>query len=169
MTLLEKIFQWLTLGFIAIVFFSMTFGQFIPIEFADSHNTQIFYSIIILGLPIATFLTLSWTIRKSKTKKRNILTGIVTILITMGMTILSIYLMFVFAFGVWVNTEILYENNENRNQTINQQLRDIGAFGYSGQRTVKLTPILGLWNITTEIDTANIDKTKWVLVQKKMR
>lgn len=75
--------------------------------------------------------------------------------------------MFSFGFGAWVDEEIIYENKENSKVTINQQIWDIGAFGYGGRRTVKLTPCLGLWNIVTEIDTATIDKNKWELVSRE--
>ena len=58
-------------------------------------------------------------------------------------------------------------NKENPNVTINQQLWDIGAFGYGGQRTVKLTPILGIWNWAEEIDTTEIEKDNWTLVERE--
>lgn len=167
MSKLEKVFQWLTLIFFSVALYSMTLGQYIPIEFTNWRHSHIYYDIILAGLPVATLFTLVWTIRKANSKKRNILIGIATILVTFGMFILSIYFLFVFGFGAWVNEEILYENKQNPKQIISQQLLDIGAFGYGGQRTVKLTPFLGLWNITTEIDTTKIEKNDWTLVKKE--
>ena len=79
----------------------------------------------------------------------------------------TIFLMFSYGFGAWVDEQIIYENKENPNVTINQQLWDIGAFGYRGQRTVKLTPILGIWNWAEQIDTAEIETDNWTLVQRE--
>jgi hypothetical protein len=66
-----------------------------------------------------------------------------------------------------VNEEIIYENNKNPEVTIKQQLWDIGAFGYGGQRTVKLTPFLEYWNSVEQVNTANIGRENWTLVQKE--
>lgn len=62
---------------------------------------------------------------------------------------------------------MIYENKLNPEVTINRQLWDVGAFGYGGQRTVKLSKVLGLWNLVKEIDTAKIDEDDWTLVQKE--
>ena len=71
-----------------------------------------------------------------------------------------------YGFGAWVNQEIIYGKKENPNETINRQLWDIGAFGYGGQRTVKLSPFLKFWNWAEPVDASKIDKKKWILIQK---
>ena len=167
MNFIQKIFFVLTLTFFGISLFSMTVGQIIPIEFADWRDMHIFYDIILRGLPIMILLTLVWTIRKKRSIRGNFIIGIVTALIAFGAYLSTIFLMFSFGFGAWVNEETIYENKDNPKQTINYQLWDIGAFGYGGQRTVKLTPFLGLWVVATKIDTTTIEKDKWTLVKRK--
>jgi hypothetical protein len=164
---IQKIFKWTTLLFFGIAIYAMTIGQVVPIEFADWQHMHLFYDIILQGLPIAILLTLLWTLRKDRPKNRNIAIGILTPLIAGGMFFATIFLMFSYGFGAWVDEQIIYEKKENPNVTINQQLWDIGAFGYGGQRTVKLTPILGIWNWAEEIDTTEIEKDKWTLVERE--
>lgn len=163
---IQKIFKWITLLFFGIAIYAMTIGQVVPIEFADWHHMHLFYDIILRGLPIAILLTLGWTLKKDRPKKTNIVIGILTPIIAGGMFIGTIFLMFSFGFGAWVDEEIIYERRENPKVTIKQQLWDIGAFGYGGQRTVKLTPFLGFLNLVENVDTAAINKKNWTLVQK---
>ena len=167
MKIIKKIFKWTTLSFLGIALFAMTFGQVIPIEFLDWHDMHLFYDIILQGLPIAILLTLVWTINKDRPKKTNLTIGIVTPILAIAMFFGTVTLMFSYGFGAWVNFEIIYENKDNPKTTINKQLWDIGAFGYGGQRTVKLTPLLGIWNLVKEVDTAEIEKENWILVQKQ--
>ena len=163
---IQQIFKWMTLLFFGIAVYAMIIGQFVPIEFADWHYMHLFYDIILQGLPIAILLTLVWTLKKERPKKTNIAIGILTPIIAGGMFFGTIFLMFSYGFGAWIDEEIIYEKKENPEVTINQQLLDIGAFGYGGQRIVKLTPFLGLWNWVEQVDTAKIDKGNWTLLQK---
>tara|TARA_R110000868_G_scaffold303705_1_gene564216 strand:+ start:493 stop:1014 length:522 start_codon:yes stop_codon:yes gene_type:complete len=167
MNQIKQIIKWVTILFFGIAIYAMTIGQIVPIEFADWHNLHLFCDIILKGLPIAILLTLGWTLIKDRPKKANIIIGILTLIITGGMFFGTIFLMFSFGFGAWVDKEIIYENIKKPEVTINHQLWDIGAFGYGGQRTVKLTPILGLWNWVEKIDTADIDKENWNLLKKE--
>lgn len=132
----------------------------------DHHHNHNFYDIILKGFPIAILLTLVWTLNNERPKKINIILGILTPVIAVGIFFGTIFLIFSFGFGTWVNESIIYESNENSKVTINQQLYDIGAFGYNGQRTVKITPFLGLWSYVEKIDTSNINKGSWTLVLK---
>jgi len=164
---IQRLFKWITLLFLGISIFSMTIGQIIPIEFADWHNTHLFYDIILQGLPIAILLTLVWTLKKERPNNANITLGILTPIIA-GITFFgTLFLMFSFGFGAWTDEQIIYENKEKPEMTINTQLFDIGAFGYGGQRTVQLTPILGIWNWVEPIDTTLLEKEHWNLVQKR--
>lgn len=63
--------------------------------------------------------------------------------------------------GDWKTQTILYRNIENKNKTINFQLRaDKFSFGYKKRVTCidKLAPFME-W--TTDVDTMLIDKSKW--------
>lgn len=164
---IQKIFKWITLLFFGFAIYAMTIGQIVPIEFADWHHAHLFFDIIRQGLPIAILLTLVWTLKLDRPRKTNIAIAILTPIIAGGMFIGTIFIMFSFGFGAWVDWELVYENKENPTVTIKEQIWDIGALGYGGRRTVKLTPILGLWNWVEQIDTATLDKAKWTLVQKE--
>jgi hypothetical protein len=128
---------------------------------------QKFYIIIIGGLPIAVLLTLIWTLKKSNTKKRNIVTGILTVIATGVVVFCSIYLIFSYGFGAWINQEIVYEYKLNPKRTINEQIYDIGAFGYGGQRIVELKPFFKYWYEVQPIDTTKIELENWVRVEKE--
>lgn len=163
----QQISKWTTLLFFGIAISAMTIGQIVPIEFADWNDMHLFYDIILQGLPIAILLTLVWTIRKERQKKTNIAIGVATLILAVGMLFGTFFLMFSYGFGAWVDEEIIYEKKNDPEVTINQQLWDIGAFGYGGQRTVKLTPFLGLWNLVEVVDTTKIENEKWTLVQRE--
>jgi radical SAM superfamily enzyme YgiQ (UPF0313 family) len=167
MRVVQKIFKWITLIFFGITIYAMTIGQIVPLEFANWEHMHFFYDSIIGALPIMVLLTLLWTIRLDKKKVRNIIIGILTPIISVGVFYLSIFLIFLFGFGAWVNEEITYEHKENCEITINKQIYDVGAFGYGGTRTVKLTPFLGLWSFVEEVDLFAIQEDQWNLVEKE--
>ena len=50
---------------------------------------------------------------------------------------------------------------------IQEQLYDIGAFGYGGQRTVEIKPFLYFFILPTPIDTLSINKEEWEFVNKQ--
>jgi len=164
---IKQLFKWSTLLFIAIAIYGLTFASVVPIEFADWHHMHLFYDIILQGLPLALLLTLVWTIKKERPLKTNVSIGALTLLLTVTVFFGMFFLMFSFGFGAWVNENIIYQNKENTKITINKQIWDVGAFGYGGQRTVKLTPFLGPWIYIEHIDTSKMDKTKWTLVQQQ--
>ncbi len=164
---IQKIFKWLTLMFFGITIYAMTIGQMVPVEFVDWHHRHLFYDFILWGLPIVVLLTLIWTLKTLNTRKTNILIGIFTSIVAGAMGIASIYLMFIFGFGAWINEEMMYENKDNPGVKINRQLWDNGALGYGRKRTVKLTPFFIFWNLVEQVDTEDIDKENWILVKKE--
>ncbi len=167
MKLIQELFKWATLLFFGVAIYAMTIGQVVPAEFANWSDQHLFYDVILRGLPIAVLLTFIWTIKKERPKKANIAIGVATPILTAGTLFWTFALMFSYGFGAWTNEEIIYENKSNPEITVNKQVWDIGAFGYGGQRTVKLTPFLGLWNLVEGIDTAKIDKNGWTLVKRE--
>jgi hypothetical protein len=167
MKIIQKTVKWMTILFFLIVLFSLTIAQIIPIEFADWRIMHKFYEIIIEGLPIAILLTLIWNLKRSKSKKRNIITGILTFILAIIVCFSSIFLIFSYGFGVWVNYEIVYEHKVNPEQTINEQIYDIGAFGYGGKRIVELKPFFKYWQKVQLIDTTKIETKNWIRVEKE--
>lgn len=108
MRLINEIIKWLTLLFFGIAIYAMTIGQIVPIELADWHHMHLFYDIILQGLPIAILLTLVWNLKKESAKKTNIAIGIITPIIAGGVFFSTIFLMFSFGFGAWIDEEIMF-------------------------------------------------------------
>ena len=167
MRLIQAVFKWITLLFFGVAIYAMTIGQTVPVEFADWNDQHLFYDVILRGLPIAVLLTFIWTIKKERPRKTNIAIGVATPLLAVGMLFWTFFLMFSYGFGAWINEEVIYENKSNPEMTVNKQIWDIGAFGYGGQRTVKLTPFLGLWNLIERVDTTEIERSDWMLIQRE--
>ena len=63
--------------------------------------------------------------------------------------------------GDWKTQTILYRNIENKNKTINFQLRaDKFSFGYK-KRVACIDKLAPFMEWTTDVDTMLIDKSKW--------
>lgn len=63
--------------------------------------------------------------------------------------------------GDWKTQIILYRNIEDKNKTINYQMRaDRFSFGYK-ERVVTIYSILPFMEWTTDGDTLHLDKSKW--------
>ena len=166
MRIIQNIFKWLTLSFIGFVITTLILGLILPIELSDWRDVELYYLIIIYGLPISIALTIIWTIRPEKAKRTNVIIGITTPLIAILMFFLSLAVMLSFEVGMWMNEWIIYANKKNPKITINQQAEDLGQLGIGGVRIVELRPFLGKWVIVSKVDTARINKNEWNLVRK---
>lgn len=63
--------------------------------------------------------------------------------------------------GDWKTQTVLYRNIEDENKTINFQMRaDRFAFGYK-KRLIQIYRLAPFMELTTDVDTINIDKSKW--------
>ncbi|MEO6175827.1 MAG: hypothetical protein ABIP27_11820 [Flavobacterium circumlabens] len=83
------------------------------------------------------------------------------ILVFMGIGILCALKAFFTWGGDWKTQTVLYRNIENKNQTVNYQLRgDRFAFGYK-KRIVGIYYLAPFMEWTTDIDTLHLDKAKW--------
>ena len=70
--------------------------------------------------------------------------------------------------GDWKTQTILYRNIEDKNKTINFQLRaDKFTFGYK-DRIICVDKLAPFMEWTTDIDTALIDKSKWEKVNLRV-
>ena len=146
--------------------FSLTIGQILPYEFADYKLQQKFYDTIIQGLPIAVLLTLFGTIKKENSRTKNWTYIGLTVLTSIICLVAQLFLVFSFGFGVWTTITTTYRH-KSENKEIKEQLYDIGAFGYGGQRTVKIEPFLNYWILPTPIDTLTINKNEWDFVNEQ--
>lgn len=121
---------------------------------------------VVYGIPISILLTLFFTV-SSKNKKSINLQFIFFTPVISYCSFLAASL-FALLFGNdWVNLSIQYENKSNREETINEQLWDVGALGYGGNRFVKVKPMFGIFEKVNEIDTSQINKDEWTLVNRE--
>lgn len=165
--ILRTIF-WLTIVFIVVTFYALTFGQSSTYEFADWKLSRQFYDTIMQGLPVAILLTLTGTIKRTNDKSRNIIIIITTILVSIVSFFVIVSMLFSVGFLTFTNDILLYRRKDNPTTTIMTQTIGQGALGADGHRIVELEPFFKFWNKTTIIDTTAIDKTDWIFVNKKM-
>ena len=63
--------------------------------------------------------------------------------------------------GDWKTQTVLYRNIEDKNKTVNFQMRaDRFAFGYK-KRLIQIYRLAPFMEWTTDVDTFHIDKSKW--------
>jgi len=70
----------------------------------------------------------------------------------------------IFASAPWQTQTILYQNKNSSFKTIEFQMQDIGAFGYS-KRTVEVYHISNLFMLVKKAPVI-IDSSKWIKVDK---
>jgi hypothetical protein len=157
----------MTVVFIVLSVFVLTFGQALPIEFKNNKIQSDYYYFVFTALPFSFLLTLIDTINKKNTKARNWTIGIFTVLAAGVCFFILVDVIFSISFGAWKNETTLYRNKDNKNITINQQIFDVGALGYGGHRTAQLTPFLIYFQTIKQVDTAKIDKAHWIFVNEE--
>ena len=75
--------------------------------------------------------------------------------------------LFTIGFGAWTTYNIAYEDKTNPERQIREQRYDVGALGYGEDRIVEVKPFAGLfWKVAT-VDTTNMDRAKWIRVDKE--
>ncbi len=126
-----------------------------------------YYYFVFIALPFSILLTLLGTIRMKYSKAKNWTIGVLTVLSAGLCFFILVSVMFPIGFGAWKNEVILYRNKTDKNISINQQIFDVGALGYGGQRTAQLTPFLKYFQIIKQVDTTKIDKTQWIFVNEE--
>ena len=69
----------------------------------------------------------------------------------------------------WSNELILFRNAKTPTITINKQIWDVGALGYDRDRTriVELKPVLKYLYVAKTVDTSELDKSEWNLVNEE--
>lgn len=163
---IKKIIFWTALVFIGLTIFTLTVGQILPYEFADYKIMHKFYDIIMQGLPIAILLTLFGTFKRKKTKAQNLTFLALTVLSSIISFFIVVSLMFKIGFGAWTTVSTIYRH-KTENKVIKEQLYDVGALGYGGQRIVEIKPVLKYWILPTKIDTMKINKNEWEFVNEQ--
>jgi hypothetical protein len=98
------------------------------------------------------------------TAKKTLIGLSIALILTIGLLFLFNSTIFWHIHSPYKTPKIIYRNKKNTNITIEFQMQDSGALGYN-RRIVKVTKGI-IFNSTEKIDTAQIDKTKWILVNE---
>ena len=157
----------LTIWFIIFCLITLTFGRYLPIEIKLVGISFIFYSIILIGLPIAAIKELrKWF---SKLKNKNLVIGLKIIFICLsGLYFLyAIFFSFGNSFCGNITDKTLYlKRNANSSKIIVRHF-DCGATdsGPADFKIVKVVDIFSIFDFVTKVDTTNIDKTVWIKVE----
>jgi Ca2+/Na+ antiporter len=148
--------------FIGLLFILSLFS----IEPSNKEFREIYAELYVVGIPCVILSSLFFTISSKNSKWVNIqfviFTPVVTFFAYLFFSFLSIYFE-----DHWVNNTIVYENKINRHHTINEQLKDVGALGYGGERVVEIKPFLGVFQKVTEMDTTQMNHKDWSLVNRQ--
>lgn len=151
-----------------VLFWTITFGQSINIEFKDPEFASNYYHYIFSYSPIILFFTLVGTIKKKHTLKRKISTILITSLLVLTTYIYLFQNMFSIGFGAWKNIEILYRNKNNKSEEIILQQYDAGALGYGSNRIVEINDFMFFFKKINDIDTLKVDKNNWQRINIKV-
>jgi len=164
--ILKTIF-WLTIIFIIVTIYSLTFGQSSHYEFGDYKISSKFYDTIMQGLPIAILLTLTGTMKRTNEKSKNIVLIVLTVIGSAVSFFIMVSMIFSVGFDTITNDITLYRSKTNPAITITKQTLGRGAAGADGHRIVQLEPFLKFWNKVTIIDTIALNKSEWTFVNEK--
>ena len=158
----------LSIVFIAFCLFTLTLGQFGPIQIKLNGLSFIFYSIIFIGLPIVVIKGLrKWF---ATIKNQKLIVGLKVLFIC----ILGLYILYVllFCFGNTMCGEITDETlfikkGTNSNRIIVRHF-DCGATdsGLAKYEVVKVVDVFSIFNFVTKVDTTKIDKSIWIRVSQ---
>lgn len=162
----KNIFFWSAIVFIVLSAYSLTIGQIVPYEFANSKFSQNYYNIIMVGFPTAILFTLFDTIKEENKKTKNFINLSITIFSCIISFALLVSLVFNIGFGSWITYSTIYKHKKE-NLTIKEQRYDIGALGYGRHRIVELKPIMKFWVLPIEVDTTKINKNEWKFVNEE--
>lgn len=164
--MIKKIIFWIAIVFVGLTILTLTVGQVLPYEFADTKVMHKFYNILMQGFPVAILLTLFGTIKRRKTKVRNLAFFVGTALTSIISFFIMVSLLFSIGFGAWMTVTTIYRH-KTADKEIAEQWFDAGALGYGGKRIVEIKPILKYWILPTKIDTTAINKNEWIFVNEE--
>jgi hypothetical protein len=131
--------------------FSITLGQYLPVEIIDKHLQWDYLRFIIITFPLFVMLTLLKSVRAEKTPAQN-----AVIIIKRTFTALVSFFVvgafcFFAGFACWTTSSVIYKNTLSDTMLVEQYL-DCGAFGTGDSRKVALIPVCGIWNIVIGIN-----------------
>ena len=134
---------------------------FLPIEFQDI-EVKLYYRI---GITIITtaliLLSLYWIVPSQKNYNGKLLAWVLIPLTAFLWFIVLGFFSVMSTFGIWVDRVNVYRHKSHPYITLRSQYLDAGTFGTSGTRTVKITPVLGVWNYVEHVNLDEIDFSDW--------
>ena len=166
MTITQNLTRHISISILFIIFslLVLIFGRFSPIEIANSSLSFIFYSVIIIGLPIVTLKEIRT--RLTRLKNQTLISTIKIIFTCLGL--FYIFYAIIFCFGNTMcgdlTDETLFINKKTNSSKIIVRHFDCGATdsGPAKYEIVKIVNIFSAFNFVTKVDTAKIDKNVWV-------
>ena len=159
----------LTILFFILLFVGLILFEAFSLEFSNySYRTTLFLNLTYI-IPVALLLTMTGTIKKKNSKKKNSNISSLTIFGSLSIFLIMLIMITKASWGGWTNETILYRNTKNKNITVNQQIWDVGTLGYDrdSRRIVKIRQVLKYFNQVKNIDTTRLDKNEWKLVNEE--
>ena len=166
MNQINKIVFWTAVVFIGLWLIMPLIRWLMDLEFATNSFKSNYKEFLFFFIPIAILLTLFGTI-KNKDKGLIIAGKVIGTIVAAATTV---FIMFMSIFGdmcAWINRQELYEHKNDSNTKI--MVRDFGCGA-----TDSSPPTVGIYKVryftkyfirSTKIDTATIDKYKWIRIE----
>ena len=158
--------KWISVSivFIAFCLFTLTLGQFSPIEITSTGLSFIFYSIVIIGLPVVVIMELGKLLTVMKNQ------NFVVVFKALCVIAFGVYILFVLIFCIGntmcghITDKTLFIKKDSSSDKIIVRHFDCGATdsGVSKYEVVKVIKTLSVFNIVTNVDTTKIDRSVWV-------
>ena len=159
----------LTVLFSVLLILFISLFSIFSLEFQKEEYGDSFFQLCIILIPTIILSTIFWRIKRENSKTRNQSIVWSTIAIATISLLLLLLLKLKISFGGWSNEVILFRNAKTQYISINKQIWDVGALGYDRERTriVELKPLLKYFYVVKAVDTSELDKSEWNLVNEE--
>ena len=155
-----KIIFWLAVVWIVFCLIFFIAGQLLPIEFSSSKYAHLFYTILWLTLPVAILLTL---VDKNKARRwlRSPSLRIIIAIVTFVFFGIFLFGKTLCGYGSGV---VLFVDKEDTAVKIVERSFGCGAYDSDLPKSefVKVKPLTGWLRYVKHVDTAKLDRRKWV-------
>ncbi|WP_027420013.1 hypothetical protein [Crocinitomix catalasitica] len=134
--------------------------SFLKIEWNSPELLAAYQQIVGIAFPFTLFVAILTTIKQNDELSSTAVKIVLAIILPLFSMVF-----FMFPGMCSYNNRNLFYNKESKSIIIERSL-NCGAWDSDmpNYKTVKVTPFLGYFNYVSNIDTASIDKTKWIHV-----
>ena len=164
--MLNKGLYRLAIAFLTLLVVCLSVAGLFSIELVSHEATVAFAIGCMISVPVAVLLTLSGTLKKEYPKPKRQGIVLLTTMIAIVIFATLYYFIPIGLWGDWVTETIVYRNKKNPSITINDQVLDIGALGYGGNRQVEIRPVLTYFQQVTRVAENGVDTTEWKRVDE---